>query len=401
MIRISLSALLATTFLSALVLAQTPENPATSTPSTTQARASLSQAQAQERRASQRAERFAQAARDARGGAEQANAEAVALGARIQQGEAELATLAAQRALLGRRRARIETELAQERQPLAELTAALHSAVRRPTAFALLQPGSVKDAVYLGAILDSTVPLIRDQTGQLRGRLDRLAALEQRSDAAIAETQAVRARLSQQRLALEASAERQRIAARRADGSAAREERRALVLAEEARDLDSLIVRLNEIGDLRRRLAALPGPVLRPTNPETSQSPGLETAALPSTAESNAPAQYRLPLDGAVIAGFGDGGSDAIRLSAGPGALVVAPAAGRIVFAGPYRGFGRIVIVEHRGGWTSLVTDLASLTVEVGRSVVPGTPIGQAGAGGSIGLELRREREAVNPLELL
>ena len=401
--RIGLYVVVGAGLLSTMGLAQTTGRQATSaSPEVASVQASLSEAQAQERRAAQRAARFARTARNARDGAVKAQAEAVALGARIQQGEAELATLAAQRAEVAQRRAVLETELARERRPLAELTAALHSAVRRPTALALLQPGLVKDAVYLGAILDSTVPVIRAQTGQLRTRLDRLAALERASDAALVKARETRRKLARQRLALEAMAERQRIAARRATGSASREERRALVLAEQARDLDALVGRLAEQGDLRRRLAALPGPSLRPADPASSTAPAMPLDERPTTvSEDRPPAGYRLPVDGAVIAGFGIGGSDAVRLAAARDTLVVAPGPGRVVFAGPYRGFGRIVIVEHAEGWTSLVTELASLDVAVGQSVVAGSPLGTAGGGGSIGLELRRGREPVNPLDAL
>ena len=401
--RIGLYVVVGAGLLSTMGLAQTTGRQATSaSPEVASVQASLSEAQAQERRAAQRAARFARTARNARDGAVKAQAEAVALGARIQQGEAELATLAAQRAGVAQRRAVLETELARERRPLAELTAALHSAVRRPTALALLQPGLVKDAVYLGAILDSTVPVIRAQTGQLRTRLDRLAALERASDAALVKARETRRKLARQRLALEAMAERQRIAARRATGSASREERRALVLAEQARDLDALVGRLAEQGDLRRRLAALPGPSLRPADPASSTAPAMPLDERPTTvSEDRPPAGYRLPVDGAVIAGFGIGGSDAVRLAAARDTLVVAPGPGRVVFAGPYRGFGRIVIVEHADGWTSLVTELASLDVAVGQSVVAGSPLGTAGGGGSIGLELRRGREPVNPLDAL
>ena len=401
--RIGLYVVVGAGLLSTMGLAQTTGRQATSaSPEVASVQASLSEAQAQERRAAQRAARFARTARNARDGAVKAQAEAVALGARIQQGEAELATLAAQRAEVAQRRAVLETELARERRPLAELTAALHSAVRRPTALALLQPGLVKDAVYLGAILDSTVPVIRAQTGQLRTRLDRLAALERASDAALVKARETRRKLARQRLALEAMAERQRIAARRATGSASREERRALVLAEQARDLDALVGRLAEQGDLRRRLAALPGPSLRPADPASSTAPAMPLDERPATAsEDRPPAGYRLPVDGAVIAGFGIGGSDAVRLAAARDTLVVAPGPGRVVFAGPYRGFGRIVIVEHAEGWTSLVTELASLDVAVGQSVVAGSPLGTAGGGGSIGLELRRGREPVTPLDAL
>ncbi len=73
-----------------------------------------------------------------------------------------------------------------------------------------------------------------------------------------------------------------------------------------------------------------------------------------------------------------------------------------MAFAGPYRGYGRIVIVEHPGGWISLVTGLARLNVQVGDRLMGGAPLGIAGpARPTVTLELRRGGEAVNPLEFL
>ena len=81
---------------------------------------------------------------------------------------------------------------------------------------------------------------------------------------------------------------------------------------------------------------------------------------------------------------------------------MVAPGAGRVAYAGPYRGYGRIVIVEHANGWTSLVTGLGTLDVAVGQAVTAGSPLGLAPAQrGEVTLELRRGGEPVNPLDHL
>ena len=112
-------------------------------------------------------------------------------------------------------------------------------------------------------------------------------------------------------------------------------------------------------------------------------------------------------VQGRTLAGFGerrDSGlrSTGITLAPAPGAQIVAPASGRIAFAGPYRGFGRIVIIEHEGGWTSLVTGLARADVAVGQSVIAGSPLGTARSEEPrVTVELRREGEPVNPLECL
>jgi septal ring factor EnvC (AmiA/AmiB activator) len=115
------------------------------------------------------------------------------------------------------------------------------------------------------------------------------------------------------------------------------------------------------------------------------------------------PAPYLLPVAGRTVTGFGvagdSGTSSGLTLAPRPGAQVVAPGAGRVAFAAPYRGYGRIVIIEHDGGWTSLVTGLARVDVRVGDRLVGGAPLGVAGQGRpTITLELRRDNDPVNPL---
>jgi septal ring factor EnvC (AmiA/AmiB activator) len=73
-----------------------------------------------------------------------------------------------------------------------------------------------------------------------------------------------------------------------------------------------------------------------------------------------------------------------------------------VAFAGAYRGYGQIVIIEHPGGWTSLVTGLAQLDARVGDTLVAGSPLGTAGPGAPVvTLELRQNGKPVNPLEFV
>jgi murein hydrolase activator len=73
-----------------------------------------------------------------------------------------------------------------------------------------------------------------------------------------------------------------------------------------------------------------------------------------------------------------------------------------VAFAGPYQGYGTIVIIEHGGGWTSLITGLTVIDTRVGRDVVAGSPLGLAGPGRPVlTFELRHAGTPVNPLEFL
>lgn len=365
----------------------------------------LAEAQAQGELARKRAEALEASAASASAAADRTAGDAAAVAARIQQAEAAIAANEARIQLIERARAALRTRLAERQRPVVQLTAALQRLSRRPPLLSLLRPGSLRDAVYLRAVLETMLPEVQRRTAGLRAELERGRALQRQARAASAALRAEERNLADRRQTLAALESRQRLASREASGVADREAERALALAEQARDLAGLVVDLGKAGALRAQLAALPGPVLRPALPQNASTPADQLAATESAA--NAPASYILPAAGRVVTGFGEvrpgrTASRGISLAVRGGAQAVAPAAGRVVFAGPYQGYGLIVIVEHPGGWTSLVTGLATLDTRVGGSVVAGSPIGSAGPGRPVvTLELRRNGQPVNPLDFL
>lgn len=370
-------------------------------------RAALAEALAERENAEARSQRFEEEAEAAEDAAERAAREAAALAARVQQSEAGITAARARIAMIDRERAVLREELGREQQPVVELTAALQQFSRRPLALSIMRPGSVKDVVYLRAILHDRVPQVQAGTRELRSRIERARELRREAVAATQVLQAEESSLVRRREELAEIETRQRLAARAAGGAANREADRVLALAEEARDLDGLVTQLDRAATLRQRLASLPGPRLRPPRPDQAQPSSAAASAQPPTpALAGAPRPYMLPVSGRTLTGFGapqaSGLSRGLTLAPIGGAQVVAPAAGRIAFAGPYRGYGSIVIVEHGSGWTSLVTGLARSDVAVGETVRIGAPLGVAApTDPSVTVELRRDGEAVNPLRHL
>ena len=364
----------------------------------------LGQAQAAGEAARRRAEALEAKAAGIQADAERSAQQGAALAARIQQSEAAIAANEASAKLIEHQRIALRQQLAQRQAPLIELTAALQRLSRRPPLFSLLRPGSLKRAVYLRAVLDTMLPEVQRRTAGLRAELERGRILQAQALSAATALRASQSEISHRRQTLSALETRQRIASRSASGIADREQDRALALAEQARDLSSLVDQLGKTGAARDALAALPGPVLRPASPQAAQvAPELEPAAQTAPA----PAHYLLPVAGKLVAGFGDATPGHIRsrgiaLAPPSGAQAVAPAAGRVQFAGAYQGYGNIVIIEHGGGWVSLVTGLAELNVQVAQNLVGGAPLGTAAAGRPVvTLELRRNGDPVNPLEYL
>lgn len=369
------------------------------------AQAALARAQQQGAEARTRAEALEAEAASATAAADRTRQEEAALAARVQEAEAQIAANSAQIQLIAGQQSALARDLAAKQRPLVELTAALQRLSRRPPLLSLLRPGSLKDTVYLRAVLETILPEVARRTAGLRAAIDRSRALQRQAQQANAALRANQAELTRRRDALAKLEAGQLLASREASGAAQREGDRALALSEQARDLSSLVGELGKAGQLREALAALPGPVLRPAQPGLAQTPA--DAQPPAAAATGAPAKYLLPVAGRLIAGFGAAQpgrpqSRGLSLAASGQAQVVAPAAGRVAFAGPFQGYGLIVIIEHSGGWTSLVTGLTELDCRAGQQLVGGSPLGRLGAGNPVlTLELRRDGVPVNPLEYL
>lgn len=384
-----------------------------------EAQAQLERATREGQRAEARAARLGREAEAVTEVADKTAREIAALAARIQGAEADIAVARARYSLAQTDRAALSERLAVRQQPLVRLTGALQTTARRPLALSALQPGSLKDLVYVRAVLNSAVPEIRRRTSALRSELEEGRRLERQAGSALEELRSSEQDLRSRREELAALETQQRIASRDARAVASREAERALALAEDARDLNGLIEQIDAAGALRRELAALPGPVPRPRGLAASDSAGASTPGAsepepPDSVEpalvaenSPPPAGYQLPVQGRTVTGFGEMRESGLRSTGlaivpAPDAQVVAPASGRIAFAGPYRGYDRIVILEHAGGWTSLITGLARVDVQVGEQVIGGSPLGVAARQEpSVTLELRRGGNPINPLQFM
>ena len=367
-------------------------------------RLALGRARAQARQAAGRSASLEKRAAAAKDDASRARAQAAVIAARIQVAEADIGAGEAQLALARRRLGLQQARLAERQLPVIRLTAALQSLARKPAVAVLAQPGSLTDMVHIRSVLKAVLPEIERRTADLRAELERMRALDREADRAVAALQAGRDRLTQQRAQLSRLEAERRLTSRRFARGAAIESDRAIALGEDARDITQLLGSLENAAGIRAALAELPGPIARPRDPTRAIA---SASAPPIVARAAGRPAYRLPVVGEIVRGLGEPTPSGVRsrgltIEAQSGAQVVAPADGRVAFAGPYRGYGSILIIEHDGGWTSLVTNLVGISVAVGDTVLQGDPIGRAGPGSPrITVELRRAGKPIDIVALL
>lgn len=340
----------------------------------------------------------------ARDEADRLKKRSAALAARIQSAEANINAGEARVALVARRLKAQEATLAEQQQPLLELSAALQQLSRQPPVSVLAQPGSLTDMIHARAVIDAAMPVIAKRTAGVRRELVQLRATRRQQAVALKALAASKTQLAARRDALTRLENEGRLRSRDLMSSAQLESERALGLGEKARDIVELMDTLETDAATRGELAQLAGPVARPRDPTSAAM----QAAPPAPAEADLrQGAYRLPVVGRIVAGLGEVDDSGVRsrgitIAARPGGQVVAPAPGRVSFAGDYRGYGKILIVDHGGGWTSLVTGLIGLSVNVGDTLDAGTPVGRAGSDDSrITVELRRAGRPVDIAQML
>nr|WP_209769687.1 peptidoglycan DD-metalloendopeptidase family protein [Azospirillum rugosum] len=328
-----------------------------------------------------------------------------------------------------------------ERQQIAGLLAALQRLARIPPEAALARPEGPVDTLRSALLLRDTVPALRARADALAGALTKLAETRETLETQRRRTMAARTALADRQNDLS------KLVARREELSRQTEEERVQVaqhatrLAGQATDLRQLMERIEaerraaaeaaakreaerleaERREAERKLAAKKEAERRLAEQRLAEQKAAEQKAAEEKAAERARAEAefaaaqrapdaetvvggRMPAVGKVTVRYGESDrfgstSRGITIQARPGGTVVAPQAGTIMFAGPFRGYGQILIVEHSNGYHSLIAGFGRIDTAVGRRVATGEPIGLMPADGSPDLyfELRRHGQPINP----
>lgn len=343
-------------------------------------------------RAERRSEMLRQEASNAASAADRIVAQRAVLSAEIAAAEAQIEAANARIAIISRRQRAQQKLLGQQSEPILRLNAALQQMTGRPTALMMAQPGHREDYIHVRAVMATVQPQIVARTNALRQQIASQNELRAQELLALQTLGDARSRLTNRRAALARLEGSTRDKADDFAANAAIEFERAIAQGERARDIVGRIdtERLGSV--TAAELAALSGPALR----------------LADDRQVEAQARvYILPVQGKLVSGFNELNATGyrergVRLSAAPGARVVAPAAGKVSFAGRYRSYGQIVILEHGNGWNSLITHLGNVRVARGDLVRQGSPLGEAGRETSeIGVELRKNGRVMDIAALL
>lgn len=328
----------------------------------------LKRARAEAANADAMARRLEGAAQVARGAAAKLRAQQLASAQAIAAAEARISAADAELRLVRTQVALRRFRLDREQRPAASLLAGLAMMAERPPLLAIADGRSTDQLIEVRLLLEATLPVIRRRTAALAAQVregERLALAAGAARQALVRGRAELGRRKAEFAALEQTA--LRLAAEQGSEALGAGDV-ALAASEQAGELEAAST---DAAAARRIAAQLV--VLGPAPPRPGPAPG---AAEPP------PLAYRLPSGAPVTIGLGAVSSAGVRsrgvtLATGRGAALIVPAPGVIRFAGPFRSYDGIVIIDHGSGWTTLVLNVAS-SLRPGTRVGAGEPLGRA-----------------------
>jgi len=328
----------------------------------------LHQAEAEQAAADAQTARLERAAAGARNEAERLNVQQAAAAQGIEAAEAQITAADMRFQLAAASVAAHRQQLAEEQRPVSSLLAGLALMARRPPLLALADGGSTDDLVRVGVLLDSTLPVIRSRTRALSVQISEGQRLERAAAFARADLLRSRQRLvarRQQFAQLEQRAVEQSIAV---GGQALGTGDVAIAAAEQVERLRGQ--QTSSQSDLA--LAAL----------LAEQGPAPLRPFAPAGPQPRPPFAYSLPVNAPVIEGLGAVNDSGVRsrgtlFATARGVPVAAPADGVVRYSGPFRNYDGILIIDHGGGWMSLIVNVSS-ELKPGDKVQLGDPLGRS-----------------------
>ena len=265
-------------------------------------------------------------------------------------------------------RAVSEALLATRREQLVESLAALQRLDLEPPPALLVKPQDALAAARGAMLLGTLVPELKEVADELSAQIKSLEDL----------TRTITRQ--QQQLAEDVAA--LSVEQRRIDELLAAKREEELISTADAKRASD---RYAELANRARSLRDLLGGLEKDVPTFAALRPGYAAETAPP-AFSTLRGQLRSPAPGRIIQRFGsDNGSGSpsqgVSLRARAGGQVVSPADAEIVFSGPFRSYGNVLIITPGENYLIVIAGLAEVYASTGQQLLAGEPIGRLPAG--------------------
>ena len=316
------------------------------------------------------------------------NAQLIDIAAQVRGVETRIGDAEARLRTLDSREAQVRGSLDSRRSEIVEVLAALQRAGRRTPPALLVRPEDALQSLRTAMLLGAVVPELRTRAEKLTGDLTELVTLRKTIATERDQLAVDRDKLRDDQTRLAALVEERQRKQSSIEKDMETEGARAIALSRQVDSLQGLIAKMEQ--DLQSAAKAAATASLQGAPPTLNGKPNLgalkDPARMsPAIAFASAKGLFAMPVNGVKIRDFG--GSDGaggvekgISLATRAGAQVTTPCDGWVVYAGPFRSYGQLLILNAGGGYHVLIAGMERISVNIGQFVLTGEPVATMGA---------------------
>ena len=296
----------------------------------------------------------------------------------------------------------IRSSLAEKQDQLSELLAGLQRLVQNPPPALVVEPANILEALRGAVMFGAVVPEMRDEALELRSNLNRLEAIKTETEenkktqeqalAALTTSQAELTKLQIEKKALAASSAKDLDA----------EKLRTTDLAMQAKTIHQLLAALETE---KQRIEAVKTAEAKAQEKAKAEAERItrEALARPPMVFSQSRGKLDYPVQGDILKQFGEDNGlgttlDGLALATSDRANVMSPIDGKIEFAGPFRSYGQLLILNAGEGYLVLLAGMNQISADIGQSVRAGEPLGTMGEGPSSVALIGNETNNAHPV---
>jgi len=280
----------------------------------------------------------------------------------------------------------IRKSLDGRRTVIGEVLAALQRMGRQPPPALIASPEDALQSVRTAIVLGAVLPEMRREVESLANDLSELLAVRKKIDAEREQLKTEVAALDGERARMAALVQERQKQLTERERALEAERSRAGTLAQQVDNLKDLIAKLEQgLNPATRELREAGRSDSRPAL-SAFRDPG---RLAPAVAFASLRGRVPIPVNGVKLKEFGapdaSGGSEkGISIATRAGAQVTAPADGWVVYAGPFRSYGQLLILNVGGGYHVLLAGMDRISVDLGQFVLTGEPVAVMGNGSHI-----------------
>jgi murein hydrolase activator len=315
-------------------------------------------------------------------------AQVIDIAARVRGVETKIGDDEARLRSLDSREQEIRGSLQSRRTEIVEVLAALQRAGRRTPPALLVSPEDALKSLRTAMLLGSVVPELRARAQQLAADLGELVTLRKTISTERDRLAVDRDNLRSDQTRLAALVDERQRQQNSTQKDLEAEAARAIALSQQVDSLQGLIAKMEQDSKSAAKAAVTASLEGTPSTLNGRPNAGAlkDPARLsPAIAFASAKGLFALPVNGTRIRGFGGsngagGVEKGISLATRAGAQVTTPCDGWVVYAGPFRSYGQLLILNAGGGYHVLIAGMERISVNIGQFVLTGEPVATMGS---------------------